>query len=393
MDIQQARTLFPIARRLTYLDNAAMSPACLPVAEAMTRFYAERATHGPDFDAWWNAAEQLKGALATLIGCRPRNLAYVSGTTEGLNVVARGLELSAGDNVLISDIEFPSNVYPWLNLQRAGVEVRWVRHKEGRLRGEDIAEAMDSRTRVVSLSHVSFYNGFRLDLETVAGLCHQRGALFVVDAMQSVGALRVDVGLSSVDALCCGTFKWLLGPDGLGFLYCSDRLLERMQPSFLGWRAVKDKANLRSYALDLEDGAARFELGNLNFSAVFGARAGLNLLAEIGSEAIERRVLGLAGYLIGKLAELDVRFLSPVNPGWQTGTGEAPGQPVPEGCSHLVSFDLEDLSGLGRRLTEAGVRVSLREGVRVSPHFYNDESDIDRLVRAVEDHVGGRSDG
>ncbi len=374
MNWSRTRSYFPVTRELAYLNHAGVAPISTRVEEALFRYAAE-ATRGGAFryDAFFDAElERVRGRAATLLGAQPEEVAFVKNTTEGLGIVASGLDWRRGDQVVTCDLEYPSNVYPWWSLRGRGVETVTLRGRDGRLPLEAVEDALRSpRARLLALSSVEFGSGARNDLEALGKLCREHGVLFCVDAIQSLGCFPFDVERDGIDFLSADGHKWLLSVEGCGVFYCSKRVLDLVTPRVVGWRSVTQNRDFDRLHLDLQPGAGRFEEGTPNTAGILGLGAAVNLLLEIGVEAIGRRVLELTDRLVEGLVERGARVLSPRSP------GEASG---------IVSFlhGEEDPEHTARRLRKQQVFVVARRGgVRASPHFYNDDSDLDRLLQAL----------
>ncbi len=374
MNWSRTRSYFPVTRELAYLNHAGVAPISTRVEEALFRYAAE-ATRGGAFryDAFFDAElERVRGRAATLLGAQPEEVAFVKNTTEGLGIVATGREWRRGDQVVTCDLEYPSNVYTWWSLRGRGVETVTLHGRDGRLPLEAVEDALRTpRARLLALSSVEFGSGARNDLEALGKLCREHGVLFCVDAIQSLGCFPFDVERDGIDFLSADGHKWLLSVEGCGIFYCSKRVLDLLTPRVVGWRSVTQNRDFDRLHLDLQPGAGRFEEGTPNTAGIFGLGAAVNLLLEIGVEAIGRRVLGLTDRLVEGLVERGARVLSPRSP------GEASG---------IVSFRHgdEDPEHTARRLRKQQVFVVARRGgVRASPHFYNDDSDLDRLLTAL----------
>jgi len=373
MSLTKYRPLFPITEEYAYLNHASIAPYSVPVARAMDDFIARRHQRGwLDAPKWKDRLDKVRGMVAQLIAAAPEEIAFTSNTSHGLNIVASSIGWQEGDNLIGAETEFPANVYPWLNLQRRGVEVRLAPARDNRILIEGIAALTDERTRLVALSFVEFATGFRNDLRAIGQLCRERGIYFCVDGIQGVGALDLNVTQSPVDFLAAGGPKWLMGPIGAGFLYCRRALIEKLIPLRVGWWSVVDRDDFFRYDSPLREDARRFEEGSLNFLGLHGLGASLELLLEVGIPRIEKRVLGLTNYLIAGLQERGYHIPTPIA--------------SPKERSGIVCFNHPHhaLDDLEQRLSKANVILSKRgQVIRVSPHFYNDETDIDQLLNAL----------
>jgi selenocysteine lyase/cysteine desulfurase len=370
----RTRSFFPVTRELAYLNHAGVAPISTRVEEALERYAAEATCRGALHYAqvFDREVERVRTRAASLLAAQPEEIAFVKNTTEGLGFVASGIDWRRGDRVVTCDLEFPSNVYPWWNLKRLGVETVLLSGVRGRLPLDVVEESLrDPRVRLLSLSSVEYGSGFRNDLEAIGRLCRERGVIFCVDAIQSLGCLPIDVERCGIDFLAADGHKWLLSVEGCGLFFCARRSLDLLTPRVVGWRSVADNTDFDSYHTELQPSAGRFEEGTPNTSGIFALGAAVDLILEIGIEVIEQRVLELTDTLVRALLERGAEVLSP------RGEGEASG---------VVAFRLagEDPTTTVRRLQSAGVFTAARRGaVRASPHFYNDANDIDRLLRAL----------
>jgi len=367
----ETRDLFPVTREIVYLNHAGVAPVSTRVADALRRYVELATTRGAfdyarDYDA---EVERVRRQAAALVGGQPDEIAFAKNTSEGLGLVAAGFDWREGDRVVTCDLEYPSNVYPWWSLRERGVETVMLPSRDGALPPEEVEAALrDPRVRLVSLSSVQFGSGARTDLAAVGRLCRERDVLFCVDAIQSLGCLPLDVEEQAIDFLSADGHKWMLGPEGCGVFYCARRALHRVTPRVVGWRSVADNTDFDRYHMELQAGAGRFEEGTTNTPGIFGLGAALDLLLEIGVEAIAARVLSLTDRLRDGLRERGARVRSPAAEGLRSG---------------IVSFTLpgEAPEATCRRLRKDGVfTVVRRGGVRASPHFYNDPGEIDRLT-------------
>ena len=369
----RTRAFFPVCNEIVYLNHAAVAPISTRAAEAMARYAAEATARGAlRYDAFYDAEiERVRGRAATLIGARPEEVAFVKNTTEGLGLVAQGLDWQAGDQILACDLEYPSNVYPWWALRDRGVETVMLPGRDGRLPLETVEQALAGpRVRLLALSSVEFGSGARNDLAALAAMCRERGVLFCVDAIQSVGCLPLDVGALGIDFLAADGHKWLCSIEGCGIFYCAEALQDRLVPRVVGWRSVADNHDFDTYQTELAATAVRYEEGSPNTPGIFALGGAIDLTLELGVEAIAERVLSLTERLVEGLRERGARVVSPRG-------AEASG---------IVAFELpgEAPKRTVGRLRSEGFLLAARRGcARASPHFYNDESEIDGLLAAL----------
>jgi selenocysteine lyase/cysteine desulfurase len=370
MDTSAARSLFPLTQRFVFMNHAGVAPlsergraAIEAQMEALTaRPYVEGLAE--------EEADELRASLARLVGADAETIGLVRSTAHGLSLLAQGLDWREGDNVVGARGEYPANVYPWMALRDRGVEYRMAEPVDGRITPAAVLSLVDDRTRLVALSHVQFWNGYRVDIEAIGDELDRRGVLFAVDAVQSVGALRLDLSALPVDFLAASAGKWLLGPLGIGFCYCRPELLPRLRPVLVGVGSVKRGQEYFDYAYDLWETARRFEESSVSVLDVAAFRAAVDLLLEVGPEAVEERVLRLAGRLAEGLVERGHRVVEP----WPRAPGESSG---------IVSFRRPGATA-GEVLRELkSARVVGRQHadfVRLSPHFYNTPEEVDRVL-------------
>jgi cysteine desulfurase/selenocysteine lyase len=366
------RERMPVARRWAYFDHAAVAPLSGPAQAEIVRWSEDAACNGDTgARAWYGRIEEVRGLAAGMIGARPEEIALVGNTTAGINLVAEGYPWQAGDNVVTRADEFPSNQYPWMNLAARGVETRRV-PVDGTDRDlERLAAACDRRTRIVTLSWVTYSTGWRHDLQQIARIAHDCGALLFLDAIQGLGVFPLDVGRTPVDFLAADGHKWLLGPEGAGVFFTRREHLELLRPLGVGWNSVVHEHDFSRIELRLKETAVRYEGGSPNTAGILGLGASLELLCGPGLEAIARRVVGLTDEACRRLEEIGAVIASDRR----------------EACkSGIVAFELpgRDPAELRRRCLEKQVVLSCRAGrLRISPHAYNDDDDLDRLIAAL----------
>lgn len=368
---ESERKRFPITRRFAYLDHASRGPISPPAYDLIRKRVEEMChLHPNQLKEMNNEFQQARQGIADLIGAPRSSVAFVPNTSSGIAMVAGSLPANEGDNVVCSEGEFPSNVFPWLNLERRGVKIRMLKRPPTGITVDQVRHAVDARTRAVALSWVGFSDGARIDLEGMTALCAEKKIVFAVDAIQGVGALEVD--LAGIDFLICGSGKWTLAPQGGGFVYIRPSRIEGLCPDRVGWLSMASNADLKdltaltSYRFELAKDARRVETGSNSPLTQLALGASCSYLHGLGREALEARIFSLCDYLMEGLQR----------------KGITPSLPVREGLrSGIVCFPAADPSDLAARLVAEDVLVSTREGrIRVGIHFYNNEEDLDRLL-------------
>jgi selenocysteine lyase/cysteine desulfurase len=358
---------------LAYLNHAAVSPWPRRTVEAVARFARENGARGAaGYPRWLEVEARLRDRLAALVNAPdPRDIALVKNTSEGLSLIAQGLDWQAGDNVVGIAQEFPSNRVVWEALRDRGVVLRRLdldRSSEPEL---DLAALCDARTRLMAVSSVQYARGLRLDLERLGGLCRARGVALCVDAIQSLGAVPFDLARVAADFVVADGHKWMLGPEGLGLLYVSARLRPRLRLSQYGWRMLEHAGDF-----DREDwapaaDARRFECGSPNMLGIHALEASLSLLQEVGIAAVHTALAERAGRIIELVDAHGFELLSPRRPERRAG---------------IVTFRVPDTDpvALHRALLDRGVVCAPRGGgIRFSPHFYTPPEDLERAVDAA----------
>ncbi|MFQ6130558.1 MAG: aminotransferase class V-fold PLP-dependent enzyme [Armatimonadota bacterium] len=372
MDLDRVRRQFPVTASVIHLNHAGVSPTPSCCAEAMKALADDAAQHGTlHARKWQQEVDALRGDLARLIGAQAPDIAFTKNTTHGLILAANSIPWQEGENVVTTDLEFPANIYPWLSLEWRGVETRIVPRRDGRIVLDDLAAAMDARTRALAISWVEFSNGFTNDLAALSQLCRDRGLFFVVDGIQGVGALTIDLSALAVDFFAGAAHKWLLGPEGFGYLYCRPEALERILPGFVGWHGVVNPDDYLDYDLTLQPDARRFEEGGPSVIGAHGLAASVRLLLGVGPAAIEARVLALTDWLTERLGGLDYTILSSREPGEKSGIVSCL---PPRGSPRRV------VSALRSRNMVAAVRDG---AIRLSPHFYNSEEELEGVLEVM----------
>lgn len=363
---------FPITAEKTFLAHAAASPLPRRVSAAI-QDYVDRAASQGQWEFLHSGIEKdTREYAAAILGASEDEVAFVSSTSMGLSLIASGLEWREGDNVVVADGDFPSNIYPWLNLRRRGVQTKLIPRKmDGSVTVADVKDAVDARTRLVSLSSVNFVTGFKIDIPAIGEYLQRRGVLMCVDAIQSLGAAPIDVRY--IDFLASSAHKWLLGPLGIGILYVKRERLDGLHPVLAGWKCVECSKDYLEYDLSFLESAQRYEPGVFGIVCVVGLHAALELLLEVGVDAIAARSASLREVLVSSIKDKGYDVIGPT---------------FPDQSSGITSFtsDNVDVVRLRQDLDDHGFVVSLRDSldgrkcIRVSPHFYNTEDEIFRFI-------------
>lgn len=363
VDWAAVRAEFPALRQWTYLNSATFGQLPRRGVEAVATHFAHRDELAcADFLTWFDDMDRIRGKTARLIGASPDDICFVPTAAHGLSLVANAIDWKPGDRLVTLADEFPNYLYMPALVEGFGVayvEAPWER----------LLASIDRRTRLVAVSEVNYCTGLRPPLSEIAARCREHGALFFVDGTQSTGALRFDAARGEADVLSVHAYKWMLSPNGAGFQYMSAATRQQLPPTVVGWRSHetwRDVDHLHHGSPVFKSSAERYEGGFLMIANLYAMEAAVDLMLELGPAAIEQRVLELAALTRTALLEL--------------------GAQVPETGSQIVcaTFGAADVSALARRLQERRVLVAARKGaLRVSPHLYNTEEDIEILVREL----------
>lgn len=373
MQLQAVRDSFPITLESAYFNVAATAPLCAPVVQAIERYTDGVAREGAGrYTEWCSVANATRELAARLLAVEMDEIALIRNTSEGMNIVANGLRLGPGDSVLLVHGDFPANVHPWLRCREDGAEVRFVRpDRMNRIDPEQIVSACDDTTRIVSVSWVSFSNGFRMDLAGLGRALRQRGILLFVDAIQGLGVLPVRNLREHADFVSADAHKWLLAPEGIGLFWVRREVLERLEMTFVSWLSMENPFENDRYEGPLLPDARRFEYATPNTIGIHALHAALKLILDVGLEAIEQHALRLTDRLAQGLEQRGYLVTSP--------RGEAE-------RSGIIAFQKDGTSSreLCAILRDRGVVTAHRAGgVRASAHLYNDDADVDRLLEAL----------
>jgi selenocysteine lyase/cysteine desulfurase len=359
---------FPVRERLIYLNHAAVAPLSKRAADAMKHLADDCQNFGSlHYGEWLASYDGLRDAAARLLNASPEEIAIVKNTSEGIATIAMGLDWHAGDKVVAFREEFPANYYPWLRLAEKGVRVEWLSIDDPLDRIDEAARG----ARLLSISFVQYLSGFRAPLQQIGEICERNHCIFMVDAIQGLGAFPVDVRVAKVHALAADGHKWLLGPEGCGILYIRKDLQDSVEPVEFGWTNVAAYNDYSSRDMTLRPDAGRYEPGTLNTIGIFGLRAAIEFLLEVGP--------GEIGPVVQNLAD---RIASGVE-----GKGyELMRRRTPESGAGIVSFRKPGVESteIVRKLRGEGIIAAPRQGwVRMAPHFYISPEDIDRTLNSL----------
>jgi len=372
---QQLRELFPITKRYNYLNHAAVSPLPLPSLQAVESQLRDVNENGSvNFLDWLSTKEQARKLLAAMLGARrPEQVAFMRNTSDSLSTVANGLTWKKGDNVVTFRGEFPSNLYPWLRLREAfGVEVRMCHEHNGRIDFDELEDLVDQNTRVVAISYVQFASGFRIDTERLAKIARRHDALLVVDMVQALGVMPVDVEAELIDVAAGTGHKWLMSPEGLGYLYLSERARERIQPTLVGWVSVPEPFDNSNLEQGWNRGTLAWETGTGAAALFYGCKASLELLTGLGAANIAKYLAELSDRLCERLEGKNYELVSSRLPGEK---------------SQIVC--IRHKSGMSpmalyMHLKDRNIITAPRgDRLRIAPHAYNLPEEIDALVDAL----------
>ncbi|MDH5680914.1 MAG: aminotransferase class V-fold PLP-dependent enzyme [Spirochaetota bacterium] len=363
---------FPILENYLHLDHAAVGPIPKRAVQEGSEFLEHVCHHGHlSFESWLESRAAVKQSLARMMAAEASQIALTKNTSDGLLKLSNALDWKAGDNVILFNNEFPANVYPWTSLSIRDVDCRFVPEKDGKYDLEDVKSLIDENTRLMAVSQVEFSTGYRQDLVSLGKLCSEHGILFVVDAIQGLGAVPLDVNECQIDFLSAGGHKWLMSGFGMGCLYARDSATEKLSRLIHGYGAVEKPMDFLNYNQPLGKGGERFEDGMFNVTGIKVMEASLGLLLDVGIENIYRHLLELGDYLAAELKSRGYELLSPVDKDSRSG---------------ILSFHSKKHNSdkLHKIISDSRIIVSNRRGcIRVSPHFYNTREHLDQLLNLL----------
>ncbi len=374
-NVNLVRKEYPATQEYIYLDAAVKGLTPKVAYEKYMEHVKEHLYGSIYWDKWERELEEARKELAKLINSKPEEISFTHCTSDGLNIVANAIEWKPGDNIVINDLEFPSNVFPWqAQSKRRRVRLKVARSKNGEVRLEEYEKLIDDNTKVVAVSHVEFSSGFRHNLKELAEIAHEHGAYLVVDATQSLGAINIDVRRDDIDFLASAGFKWLMGPPGTGILYVKEGLIEKLEPAYVGWRSVVDREDFSFRWYKLSDTAKRFETGVPNMPGLIALGEIARFLTKLNPKNVERYVLSLGKAMTNKFLEEGVTVRSPLKE---------------EYMSPIVYVEVKRPNSIYRKLREKKVIFSVRfNRLRFSPHLYNMLEEVNLVAELVAKLAG-----
>lgn len=367
---------FPVTKNYLCFNHAGVAPVCRRAADALSEFAQEAMRVGvANYADWMERQERARARMARFINAAPEEIAFIRNTSHGLSLVSTGLDWQAGDNVVTTDAEFPSNMYPWMLLREQGVELRTVSARTRPPTLEDFDKVVDERTRLLAISWIEFSTGCRFDLRALAELVHSKGGLLCADVIQGLGVHPLDVRECGIDFAAADGHKWLCSFEGTGIFYCRRDLLDRLKVRHVGWNSVASHMEFDRYDLSFPEHARRFEEGSLPLALILALDAAVGLFEEVGPAEVERRALAVTGEIREQARERGYRVLDQ----------EGPGGPGPMA---VVGGDF-DPGQVHNRLAAEGVQLAARGGgLRFSPQFYNTAGEVGRLFELLDRAVG-----
>lgn len=369
-DWEQLRSRFPVLKKKTYLNSCSYGALAVEVEASLQRYLESRNSSGAEWDNWLERNQAVRVSTARLLGAKPDEIAVTASVSAGINALASGLRFAGRRNrVVITDFEFPTNAQIWYAQELRGAQVVRITEENGRIPLEKFEQAIDERTLIVATAQVAFRHGVKQDIPAIADIARRKGALMLADSYQALGTMQFDVKDAGVDFVVGGNLKYLLGTAGIAFLYARQELIESLTPTVTGWFAQEDINAMDITRYSPAATARRFEAGTPPVPNTYMAEAGLALLHEVGLEAIERRIAELTAAIKDAAMEAGYRLASPIH-----------------SSEHgaMITIRTSDEHRLVAELAEEGIVVSSRNGnLRIAPHFYNNQADIDHLFRAL----------
>lgn len=373
MNKTEVRNIFPyLQNEIIYFNHASTGPVSSLVVNRLSSLLKEKSeTKMDDYTSFLEVLDETKLLLSDLINCEIERTAFIDNTSNGLNILTQSIEWKSGDRILLNDVEFPANVYPFLNLKRFGVQIDFVKSENGIVTAEQIINSIKPGTKLVSVSFVQFISGYKIDLEKIGNYCRAKNIIFSVDGIQGIGGLRIDVKKFKIDFLSCGTQKWLLGMQGLAFIYIDEDFQKKIIPSNVGWLSVENAWNLLDYKMDLKKSANVFQGGTLNSFGIYAFNTSLKLFNDFGFDNIENEIISNSKYFINKLKKIGLDCVLV--------------KCTDQELAGIVTIKPKDAEQIFKVLGQKKIFCSLREGfLRFAPHFYNTHHEIDIVVEELQ---------
>ncbi len=380
---ERLKQLFPIKGRYAYFMSSSSGPiprSTFDAADSFNKILMNESSS--NFDAWMSVVDRTRESAARLLDCDSKNVAFVKNTGAGLWLASRMIPWEPDDEIILPEHEFPSNIFPWLSLEPLGVNIKWLPSEREDIprplvTPNSVAAMITEKTKLLAVSFVQYDDGCRRDMNELGELCKKHNITFVIDAIQGLGAMPFSVRECHADFVAAGSQKWLLSPPGVGLLYVAQKWLDEPWVPNLGWLSVKDPfntefSNFAATEERLYDSAKRFEEGTPNFPGIAALGASIDLILEEGVENISKRIHALTNRLAGALQTLGCKVVSPRWDNYWSG---------------IVSFHHPRLNGniVYQTLLDNAVLTTVRHGwIRVAVHFFNDESEIDKLIAIVK---------
>lgn len=372
MNLSDVRSQFPhINENKVYFNHASNGPVSNRVKERLFEYIEER-NHKMilNFEKSLNASQNAKNKLSEMFSTTPDRIAWADNVSNAISGIVQGIKWHSGDRIILNDLEFPSNVYPFLNLKPLGVEIDFVKSQNGIVNADDYEKLISPKTKLIAVSLVQFLTGYRIDIKKLGDICRQKEILFFVDGIQGGGVVNVDVEESNIDLFTGGSHKWFMGLQGASYFVISKKLQDLVHQKNVGWTSVVDPWNLLDYNLTLREDAERYQNGTLNMIGITAFDESLNLFKEFGMNNVESHVLSNTKYFIDKLNEAGLKpLLNNVSAGNLAG---------------IVTIETENSKRIFINLEKKNISCSLREGmIRFSPHYYNTKEEIDLVVEEL----------
>jgi cysteine desulfurase / selenocysteine lyase len=372
----EVRELFPhLKKGLIYFNHASMSPLSSRTAAVLNQLITDKSeTEIDNFHHLFKIISENKIALTEMLNTSPDRIAFTDNTSNGINLLASGINWKKNDRILLNDAEFPANVYPYLNLKKKNVFIDFAKSKDGIISAQELIQSVRPGTKLIAVSFVQFLSGCRIDLEILGKYCKENGIIFAVDAIQGLGAFSLDVKKYNVDFISCGTQKWMMGIPGLGFIYVSGELQDKISQQYVGWVSVENVWDLLNYNLELKKSAERFQTGTMNIFGLYALNVSLKLFKEFGQKNVENEILMNTAYLLSELKKIGLDPLL-----WDYDEANLSG---------IVSVKINNAKKIFEDLSAKNITGTFREGhLRFSPHFYNSNEDIDTVISELKKYL------